>query len=209
MVSDLPLDRKIEVRLTSDGFEAWRTESTIPSQDRSGQVQATLKQGPVEVELAVSPATVRPMILVDGKEHEGLVVSGLSPHAQHTIVVRAVGYAEQTINVTGDPFEKKRVDLTLEPANVTRAEPRLLAKPVAPIPSTTVQVLGKLNVSASGGWCNVVVDGVPKGPTPVAGVEVPVGSHRVTCAVEGGATKSESVVVREGATTRHRFVLGD
>ena len=55
-----------------------------------------------------------------------------------------------------------------------------------PAPAAAPVGTGKLNVSAHGGWCNVSVDGTPRGPTPVAGIVLPAGSHTVTCTPEGG-----------------------
>jgi serine/threonine-protein kinase len=66
---------------------------------------------------------------------------------------------------------------------------------------------GKLNVGARGGWCNVVIDGSSHGPTPVAGVVLPVGTHTVTCTPEGGRAQSASVKVDPDATARFSFVI--
>jgi serine/threonine protein kinase len=75
--------------------------------------------------------------------------------------------------------------------------------PPAPAPVGT----GKLNVSAHGGWCNVGVDGTPRGPTPVAGIVLPAGTHTVTCTPEGGRTLSAGVHVDPDGTTRFAFTL--
>ncbi|HEY3815773.1 MAG TPA: serine/threonine-protein kinase [Polyangiaceae bacterium] len=66
---------------------------------------------------------------------------------------------------------------------------------------------GKLNVGARGGWCNVVIDGASRGPTPVAGVVLSAGTHTVTCAPEGGRTQTASVRVEADATARYSFVI--
>jgi len=73
----------------------------------------------------------------------------------------------------------------------------------APAPVGT----GKLNVSAHGGWCNVSVDGAPRGPTPVAGIVLPAGSHTVTCSPESGRTMSAGVHIDPDGTTRYAFTL--
>jgi eukaryotic-like serine/threonine-protein kinase len=86
------------------------------------------------------------------------------------------------------------------------------AKPGSSAPSTTGSAKPKpkgsgfLNVAASGGWCNVIVDGVSRGPTPLAGIELSEGAHTVTCTSEG-KTQSATVNVGDGATARHKFVL--
>jgi hypothetical protein len=64
-----------------------------------------------------------------------------------------------------------------------------------------------MNVGASGGWCNVTVDGVAKGATPVAGLELSAGPHRVTCTSAEKGTMSATVVVPADGTARYRFTL--
>jgi serine/threonine-protein kinase len=66
---------------------------------------------------------------------------------------------------------------------------------------------GKLNVGARGGWCNVVIDGAGRGPTPVAGVVLTAGTHTVMCTPEGGLAQSASVKVEPDATARFSFTL--
>ncbi len=68
---------------------------------------------------------------------------------------------------------------------------------------------GKLNVTAHGGWCNVSVDGVARGPTPVAGIVLPAGSHTITCAPESGRSQSRVVHVDADATARVAFTLAE
>ena len=62
-------------------------------------------------------------------------------------------------------------------------------------------------MSAHGGWCNVSVDGTPRGPTPVAGIVLSAGSHTVTCTPEGGRTMSTGVRIDPDGTTRYAFTL--
>lgn len=68
---------------------------------------------------------------------------------------------------------------------------------------------GKLNVTAHGGWCNVSVDGVARGPTPVAGIVLPAGSHTITCAPESGRSQSRVVHVDADGTARVAFSLSE
>ncbi|WP_394832709.1 protein kinase [Pendulispora rubella] len=67
--------------------------------------------------------------------------------------------------------------------------------------------LGKLNVAAAGGWCDVSVDGKSFGPTPVASIELSAGFHRVTCTPAEGKAQSANVRVPPAGTARHRFLL--
>ena len=46
-----------------------------------------------------------------------------------------------------------------------------------------------------------------KSVTPVAGLELPPGPHKITCATSDGKTQSATVVVPEGGTTRYKFTL--
>ena len=79
--------------------------------------------------------------------------------------------------------------------------------PQTPTPPAQQIGNGKLNVGASGGWCNVTVDGVARGATPVAGIDLSAGPHKVTCAPSDGKTQTATVVIPADATTRYRFAL--
>lgn len=67
---------------------------------------------------------------------------------------------------------------------------------------------GKLSVSSSPGACTLTVDGKPSGATPIANLDLPVGSHQLRC--EGvGKSRTSTVTVLDGATTKVRFALDD
>ena len=125
-------------------------------------------------------------------------------------MVTAPGYLEQTVTFTGVAMETKRVDVTLEKAPEPRHGP---VRPSQPTPGPTQAPVtapagnGKLNVGASGGWCNVTVDGAPRGATPVAGLELSAGAHRVTCTTADGKTQSASVTVPADGVARYKFTL--
>jgi hypothetical protein len=51
------------------------------------------------------------------------------------------------------------------------------------------------------------VDGAPRGATPVAGIELPSGPHRVTCTTAEGKTQSATVNVPVDGTARFKFSL--
>jgi serine/threonine-protein kinase len=90
----------------------------------------------------------------------------------------------------------------------THAAPRAPAGAhPSPAPAPAPVGTGKLNVSAHGGWCNISVDGTPRGPTPVAGIVLPAGPHTVTCTPEGGRTVSAGVRIEADGTTRYAFTL--
>ena len=78
----------------------------------------------------------------------------------------------------------------------------------APAPSPPAVGSGKLNVGASGGWCNVTVDGTARGATPVAGLDVSAGPHRLGCTAPDGKAQAATVTVAADGTTRYRFTIG-
>ena len=66
---------------------------------------------------------------------------------------------------------------------------------------------GKINVGASPGWCNITIDGITRGATPVAGIELPAGPHKVTCTAPDHSPMTTTVVVPADGTARYRFSL--
>jgi serine/threonine protein kinase len=68
---------------------------------------------------------------------------------------------------------------------------------------------GRLAIVASPGACSVSVDGVARGMTPVGGIELPAGPHRIDCAPPSGKPRSVNVTISEGASARYKFSLED
>lgn len=205
-LADLPLGRELDVKVTKEGFEPERRGITIAASNPAGKVDVALKAGAVTLEVVVSPANVRPVVLVDGKRVPGLTVEGLTSGDQHKIIVGAPGYADETFTFIGAAQETKRVELTLH------KETRSARGSNAAVGTTPVKVVevgaGKLNVAASGGWCNVAVDGVARGATPIAGIELSAGAHKITCTpTDGKATVTATVTVPANEVVRHRFTL--
>ncbi|MGH7270592.1 MAG: PEGA domain-containing protein, partial [Polyangiaceae bacterium] len=81
--------------------------------------------------------------------------------------------------------------------------------PVATRGATPTKGNGRLSIGASPGSCSVSVDGVARGATPLTGVELSAGVHRIECAVAGGKSKTANVSVAEGGTTHFRFALDE
>jgi serine/threonine-protein kinase len=158
----------------------------------------TLKKGSVVVDVTVQPPNMKPTLTLDGKKYDGTTIDGIASGDQHKLVVSLPGYVDWETKFIGQPQEKKHFDVTL-------------AKSVAAVPGTHFESApkgnGKLNVGAQGGWCNVSVDGAPKGPTPLAGIELSSGPHRVTCTTGEGKTLSTSVNVPIDGTARYKFNL--
>ena len=75
--------------------------------------------------------------------------------------------------------------------------------------ATTAKGAGRLLVGATPGWCNVSVDGVPRGATPLPPLELAQGAHNLECKPPSGKTRVARVTVQDGATARYKFALDD
>jgi serine/threonine-protein kinase len=204
-IDKLPTGMPLDVKLTMDGFEHAKQQVTL-KENEPGKVKLDLKKGSVVVEVRVTPENAAAVLAIDGKPVTGPKIEGIASGVSHKLVVTAPGFVEQTVTFTGAPMETKHVDVTLEKA----PEPRHgTPRPVTTAPTAPPQPQGngKLNVGASGGWCNVTVDGAPRGATPVAGIELPAGAHKVTCTTPDGKTQSASVVVPVDGVARYKFTL--
>ena len=123
-----------------------------------------------------------------------VTLTDLDPsNAVSVVLVRSVPVAESAVAAAATGKSA--------PAARSPDRPVLAAGPAVAVGS------GKLNVGARGGWCNVVIDGAARGPTPVAGVVLSAGTHTVTCTPEGGRAQSASVKVEPDATARFSFTL--
>ncbi len=206
-ISALPTNVPLDIKLTLDGFEQVRTHVTATPND-TAKVQVALKKGVVAVDIAVTPTTVAPTFSLDGEPVSGPRLEGLASGVPHTLVISAPGYVEQTVNFSGNPMETKRLDVALVKAQHSHrgtskaVDPRSAAGAAASTAS-----VGKLNVGATGGWCNVTIDGAGRGATPVAGVELTAGPHVVTCVTPDGKPQTATVVVPANGTARHKFSL--
>jgi serine/threonine protein kinase len=65
--------------------------------------------------------------------------------------------------------------------------------------------IGRLHIVSSPGSCSVSVDGVSRGVTPVAGIELNAGAHRIECVPPSGKAKSVNLTIVEGASARYKF----
>ena len=123
---------------------------------------------------------------------------------------RVVIEPDQTVTFTGSPMETKHLDVTLEKAPEPKhgtGKPASTGATAPANPTPAPAGNGKINVGASGGWCNVTIDGAARGATPVAGVELSAGPHRVTCTTPDGKTQTATVVVPADGVARHKFML--
>ncbi len=212
VVTQLPIGSAIDVKLTREGYEQAKETVTLTGGVPDGKVRSTLRRGTVSLSVDTKPPGLPVTMFVDGKAVTGTDADGLTSGVQHRVIVAAPGYAEQVLTFMGEPMEKKHFDVTLERARrgakpssgpaTTPAGPGPATPPPAPAAGN-----GKLNVGASGGWCNVSVDGTPRGATPVAGLDLPAGPHRVTCVTGEGKTQTATITVTADATARYKFTL--
>ena len=78
-----------------------------------------------------------------------------------------------------------------------------------PATGPVVRGYGRVHVTASPGWSNLSVAGKDKGPTPIAGIDLPAGMHTLSCKTPGGKTKSTTVNVLDGQTNKQKFAFDD
>ena len=205
-ITQLPTGVALDVKLTLDGFEHAREQITLRAEDTKGHVKLELKKGSVVVEVKVAPEGASPTFTLDGKLVAGPRIEAVTSGVSHRLVVASPGFTEQTVSFTGNAMETKRLEVSLEKAPEKHA-----SNPARANTSATAQPqpagAGKLNVGAAGGWCNVTVDGAARGATPVAGLELSAGTHRVTCTTSDGKVQSATVTVPADGTARYKFTL--
>jgi hypothetical protein len=151
---------------------------------------------------ALEPASLRVVttppgatLLLDGKELRGttpMTLAGLTASSPHVIVARHRPWHDAKLQVQLAPGEAAERTLKL-----TRDEPRgVRAPPVAG--------RGTLVVAATP-WCEVTVDGIGVGPTPLK-VELTAGTHRVRLVnPDFHVDRSATVLIRPQQIERKRF----
>lgn len=76
----------------------------------------------------------------------------------------------------------------------------------ATAPAAADNTPGRLTVGATP-WCTVTVDGVGRGQTPVVGLSLPPGSHRIACINPERGTQERSVTLAPGQDLRVRITF--
>ncbi len=188
----------LDVKLSKDGFESYQDSLSLTDAAPTKKIAITLKKGSVVIDVSVAPATAKPTFALDGKKYETSTIDGIASGDQHKLTVTAPGYVEYTTKFIGQPQEKKHFDVTLQKIVASGGGGHVEVGP---------RGSGKINVGASGGWCNVSIDGASKGPTPLAGIELSSGPHHVTCTTAEGKTHAATVVVPVDGTARYKFNL--
>jgi serine/threonine-protein kinase len=203
VITGLPLDTDIQVKLTQEGFEAYRETVKLTDAASTRAIAAIMKAGSVTVILKVIPL---PTMWLDDKPIKGspAKLEGLSADEEHKLVLQANGHVPKTIKFTAKQGETKTIQETL-----TKIDPN--AKPGdSPSGAATTSSgggTGKVRVTSKGGFCNVTINGTGYGSTPVEAV-VKEGTARVTCKPDGGgASQTQAVQVKAGDVARAAFKL--
>jgi serine/threonine-protein kinase len=201
------------VALSKDGFQETSQTVTLSDQQPSGAVSMGLQRATLTIDVGLNPPVPAATVVLDNKPYPSTTVDKVTAGESHQLVVQAPGYAPQSLSFVGAPDERKHFDVALArldaPHPADRPIPRAGPAPAmqAPPPAAAATATGKLNVNARGGWCNVTIDGTPRGPTPIAGVVLPAGSHQVVCTPEGGKPMAASVRVDADSTARYAFSI--
>jgi serine/threonine-protein kinase len=193
-IDKLPLGKPIQLKLTKEGFEAYRADVTIAEDEPAKKLAVEMKSGSVTVLLKIEPPAT---IWLDGKPWKGArdTIDGLSAGEEHKIVVTANGYQPKTYTINAQQGETKTItDNLVKEGGV--AAPGPAAVPTGPP--------GKVRVGAKGGFCNVSVNGASYGPTPVEAVVVS-GTVKVSCKPADGPAQQQTVSVGPGETARVWF----
>lgn len=205
IITGLPLDTDIQVKLTQEGFEAYRETVKLSEAAPTKAIAATMKAGSVTVILKVIPIA---NIWLDDKPIKGnpTTLEGLSADEEHKLVLQANGHVPKTIKFTAKQGETKTIQELL-----VKVDPN--AKPGDTSGGTPTSSggggggTGKVRVTSKGGFCNVTINGTGYGATPVEAV-VKEGTARVTCKPDGGgASQSQAVQVKAGEVARASFKL--
>jgi serine/threonine-protein kinase len=201
-LTKMSIGEPYEIKLTKDGFENASQTVTLTEVEPSGAVSLTLRKGLCSIDVTVHPMVGGVSLNLDGKPYPGTSIDGVTAGDQHKLIVLAPNYIAAPITFSALTAEKKHFELTL-----VKIEPNKKQREQQDNGTAASGGLGKLNVSARGGWCNVTVDGTPRGPTPVAGIALSAGAHTVTCTPEVGKAMGASVTITADNTSRYAFTI--
>jgi serine/threonine protein kinase len=177
--------------LAIDGRLSWDT-APEPLAEPSPAEQPSARSPPPEPEPSVAATTEPPA------SASASASTPESPSARASASTPARSFAA--------PSPAPRASVPSRTASVGSPKQAASSRAAPPPPRALAGSTGRLNVGATGGWCDVTVDGVARGATPVAGIELSAGPHVVTCTSTTG-TASATVIVPADETVRYRFSL--
>jgi hypothetical protein len=73
--------------------------------------------------------------------------------------------------------------------------------------AATTKGIGHLSLVSSPAACQVAVEGVTRGTTPIVSLDLTAGVHRVECVGASGRSRSANIAVVEGGSTHYAFTL--
>ena len=134
---------------------------------------------------------------------------GAGPTSQAAIQGSAIAASTGTTTASVASAEPPRLGVTNIPSADDSAEVPVIAVDSLPVAGRPAKGNGRLQVIATPGWCSVSVDGVQRGVTPLASLDLPAGLHRLDCVSPAGKTRTASVSIAEGTATHYRFTLDE
>jgi eukaryotic-like serine/threonine-protein kinase len=111
-LDELPLDRELHIKLTKEGFEAYRTSAKLTKEAPFNEIVVELKKITATVVLWVEPPA---SVLIDGKLWRGnrSRIEGLTGGEDHRFVLVAPGYTSKTLVVNVQPGETRTFNIQL------------------------------------------------------------------------------------------------
>jgi serine/threonine-protein kinase len=204
-IDKLPLAVPIEIKLTKEGYGAYRKTITLTESAPNDTLNATLPKATLT--LTVSTNVASPTFYIDGKQVPGPKIEGITANEEHRVTVASAGYAARSMTFMGGPNDTKTITLDLDRDEGAKHASKSDDPP--PSGASSKGGVGKLNIGSRGGFCTASVDGTSYGVTPVGGITLPAGPHRVSCRSDGGKSYSQSVSIEPDQTARVSFSLAD
>ncbi|MEZ4298964.1 MAG: serine/threonine-protein kinase [Polyangiaceae bacterium] len=206
-VEQLPFGAEIQLKLTSEGLEAYRDTFTLTADAPSKKVDVKMRAGSVTVVLKVDPP---PTIWLDGKPWQGdrAKLENLSADEEHKLVLSATGFLPKTVTFSAKAGETKTIEEHLVREGAAGSAPAGGGTSTggAAAPTAASGGTGKVRVNSKGGFCTVSINGAGAGATPTEAV-VPAGNVRISCKPPSGPAQTQFVKVGPGETARVSFKL--
>ena len=209
-IDKLPLGSAVTVKVTKEGFVAAQQEILLTDAQPEKSLQLDLPAA--SLTLVVNVNAPEPKFYLDDEPVDGPRIANVAPDRDHRLRVTAPGYVPGEVLVRGGANEIKDVSVTLTP-EASAGKPKTgqptaaTASATATSTATATKGTGKLNVGSRGGFCNVSVGGRSYGPTPVGGIVLPAGPHRVQCKPDSGPARAIGVTIEPDQTARVSFDL--
>ncbi len=181
------------------------TVAVQPPQDTSAALAAdagSVSETREPVLLSVRSTPQGCAIELDGQRLSGstpLNDHPIEPVTQHSVAVLCKGYPKKTKTISGQPGEKPSLAFSLKP------QPKHSGPAKTPVVAKVKP--GKLTLDTKP-WTNVYLGKRKLGMTPLLGIELPAGRHKLTIVNQArGIRETIEVIVKAGQTTTLRKTL--